>query len=146
MIIEAHEASMRMAMFSDFDDYLSHDFPMDYWSDEGIGIAGEMLFKFDKEAWVELTRSCAQRPVAWQLRCAEVLDLATHPAATGLLVELLASDNDSVVVAAADSLRSMGGVQISVHSIEKLQRLLEEGSPVTKLVLTDFFKRVPARY
>ncbi|MHA6829294.1 hypothetical protein ACQUJV_24215 [Ralstonia pseudosolanacearum] len=130
------------AMFSDFDNYLSHDFLIDYWYDEGAGIAGVMLSKFDEQAWTQLTGSCMQRSVAWQVRCAEVLDSVRHPAATALLVNLLASDSEDIVVAAADSLRSTADVQIPPHAIEKLRRLLEASSPVVKLVLTDFLKRV----
>lgn len=129
-------------MFDDFDNYLGLEFLVDYWYDEGVVIASTLLANFDDYAWNELAEKCSLRPVNWQIRCAEVLDLVTHPVSTMVLVKFLSSENDDVVVAAADSLRSKSDAHIPVDSIEKLKNLWFNGSPPVKAALGDFLSRM----
>lgn len=131
--------------FFEFDEYLELHFLIDYWYDEGVGIAAAMLSRFDDLAWKELSGECSSKSVEWQVRCAEVLDLVVHPVAVDVLLTLLSSQNDDVVVAAADSLRSRSEVQISAECAARLNRLIDQGSPPVKAVLVNFLERLGKR-
>lgn len=131
-------------MFSEFDNYLNLEFLVDYWYDEGTGIASALLSKFGEQDWKELKDQYAARAEAWQVRCAEVLDLVSHPVSTEILIELLESKSDDVVVAAADSLRSKGDTQVSADSIDRLRSLAERGSAPIKAVLNNLLRQLGA--
>jgi hypothetical protein len=129
-------------MFSELDNYLTIPVGSDYWSDEGIDIASAMLIKFSDQDWTELSTHCALKPVEWQVRCAEILDSVPNPISVEILVKFLRSDCDEVVVAAADSLRSIGNVEISADSLNRVTHLAESGSALIQMVLADFLKRI----
>lgn len=131
-------------MFSEFDSYLKLEFLVDYWCDEGSGIASSMLSKFDEQDWMELKEQCLPRDEGWRIKCAEVLDLASHPISTEILLELLASREDDVVIAAADSLRSKSGVQLTANSVERLANLAQQGSAPVKAVLGNLLSQLGA--
>ncbi|WP_396267738.1 hypothetical protein [Ideonella sp.] len=131
-------------MFREFDDYLNLEFLADYWYDEGTGIASRMLCKFAQQDWMELKEQCLSRADPWKIRCAEVLELVSHPVSRDVLVEFLASQNDDVVVAAADSLRSKDEVHLTLDSIERLRRLSAHGSAPVKAVLSRFLSQLGA--
>ena len=128
-------------MFSEFDEYLKLEFLPDYWSDEGAGIASAMLSKFSEQDWRNLVEQYYSRLHAWQIRCAEVLDSVNHPASKDILIGLLASESDDVVVAAADSLRSMGDATLTSESVERLKKLSVQGSAPVRAVLEIFLNR-----
>lgn len=131
-------------MFMEFDDYLKLDFLVDYWYDEGMGIASRMLCKFGEQDWTELKEKCLSRLDPWKIRCAEVLELVSHPVSMDILIELLASQDDDVVVAAADSLRSKADVRLTLDSIERLRRLSANGSAPVKAVLSKLLSQLGA--
>lgn len=122
-------------LFSVLDDHLKLEFLVDYWYDEGMGIASLILFKFDEDDWAELEKSCSARSVEWRIRCAHVLDLVDHEISTKILIEFLHSDAGDLVVAAADSLRSKGMTCLPLNRIEALKRLSAESSPPVRLVI-----------
>lgn len=129
-------------MFSEYDDYLKLDFLADYWYDEGVNIASKILFKFEESSWNELLESCSSRTVEWKTRCAETLDLTTHPTATVVLLKLLDSAEKDVILAAADSLRDRNIVQIPSDAIEKLKELADQGSPPVTAVIKNIFAKL----
>jgi hypothetical protein len=131
-----------MVMFSELDDYLSLEFLPDYWYDVGIGIASAMLISFDNSSWDALIEQCVSRPAAWQIRCAEIMDLVPHPAAEKICVKLMSTDNDDVVVAAADGLRCIPGAYIPESAAGRLQAILADGSPPVRAVLAEVLARL----
>ncbi|KAF0811230.1 hypothetical protein IGB42_04304 [Andreprevotia sp. IGB-42] len=129
-------------MYTDFDNYLGLEFLVDYWYDEGTGMASSLLSKFNEQDWIDLKEQCKLRPDEWKVRCAEVLDLVSHPASTEILIDLLESDSDEVVLAAADSLRGKDTVQLSSEVIERLWNISKQGSAPVQAVLGGLFGRL----
>ncbi|GLR14012.1 hypothetical protein GCM10007907_28020 [Chitinimonas prasina] len=129
-------------MYADFDNYLGLEFLVDYWYDEGTGVASSLLSKFNEQDWIDLKEKCKLKSDEWKVRCAEVLDLASHPASTEVLIDFLGSESDEVVLAAADSLRGKNTVQLSSEVIERLWGISEKGSPPVQVVLRDLFGRL----
>ena len=120
-------------LFSVLDDYLKLEFLIDYWYDEGMGMASLILFKFEEDDWAELENSCSARSLEWRIRCAHILDLVDHEISTKILIEFLHSDAGDLVVAA--SLRSKGMTCLPLNRIEALKRLSAEGSPPVRLMI-----------
>lgn len=133
-------------MFSRYEEYLNYDFSPDYWSDEGITIASAQLNKFSEEDWITLSRSWADKSTEWKVRCAETLDAPFLAEAIKVLLAMLHDADSNVVIAAADSLRSMphSAIQLSPSSIDQLIELRERSGPVSKAVLNDFINRFQA--
>ena len=128
-------------MFSELDDYLSLEFLPDYWYDVGTGVASAMLICFDNVAWDALVEQCVSRPAAWQVRCAEIMDLVPHPAAEKICVKLMSTNSDDVVVAAADSLRSIPGAHFPEGAAGRLGAISADGSPPVSAVLAEMLAR-----
>ncbi len=96
-----------MTLFADLDEQLALVAPDDYWSDEGVVYALELAGDLSPEGWADLSRRWPDRPVVWQLRCAEVLaDVAQEPAVE-VLAGMIGSPADEVAIQAADSLRAI---------------------------------------
>lgn len=80
----------------------------DYWSDFGFMHARELMDGFSDTDWVKLCGVCATKGTAWQIRCAEMLDGTVNSAALEILTSLMTSRNRDVVMAAAETLLSLG--------------------------------------
>ena len=61
-------------MFDGFDKYIFEfaveDFAIDYWYDEGVDIAENMLCEFKENDWKVLLEVVSERTVEWQKRLA----------------------------------------------------------------------------
>lgn len=61
-------------MFDEFDKYIFEfaveDFAVDYWYDEGVDIAENMLCEFEENDWKMLLEVVSERTVEWKKRLA----------------------------------------------------------------------------
>lgn len=103
-----------------FDKLLGSQFGVDYWSDEGIGIAVAIAFEFREGDWAQLAALIHQRSPLWRSRCAESLgDQVSEPAAE-LLLKLMRDDDREVAIAALDSLNSQAQLGLSLADSKDL--------------------------
>ncbi|QJQ02439.1 hypothetical protein [Herbaspirillum rubrisubalbicans] len=86
-------------MYRLYDEYISRDFSLDYWSDEGISQAALILIKFSDSEWDILAKPCLEKPEKWGVRCAETLGDIESVKALMVLLQLLKSENFDVRVA-----------------------------------------------
>jgi HEAT repeat protein len=103
-------------MFSDFDKYLRSSFSIDYWSDEGISRAADMVLEFTEKDWAELVNSFPKQNENWLVRCAESLGDVENNSALDTLLNLLNSQSEEVQIAALDSLNALLGSGVSAGS------------------------------
>ncbi|MEN2428231.1 hypothetical protein [Chromobacterium vaccinii] len=131
-------------MFSDFDEYLKLPFPPDHWYDIGVEYVSALVEKFQDTDWQALTDALGDRSVEWRMKCAEAIDVSSSRNATHILMNLLAAPEDSVVIAAADSLRSREALKntISEDEIARLRKIMVVGSPPVKAVIGDLLKKL----
>jgi hypothetical protein len=131
-------------MFFNYEKYLSHDFSPDYWSDEGITAASTLLAGFSEEDWGMLAKSWSSKPKEWKVRCAETIDSAPSSVVVEVLLAMLHDVDADVVIAAADSLRSMPrpALRISKQRVDHLLNLRDQSGPIVKAVLDDFIKQL----
>ena len=61
-------------MFDEFDRYIFEfteiDYAVDYWYDEGAGIAEKMLCEFQEDDWKILLETLSERQTEWKKRLA----------------------------------------------------------------------------
>lgn len=93
-----------MQRFQTLSDFLIPDYNTDYWSDDAVLIAMQMLAALQPEDWEELARSWPDRQPGWQCRLADILDDAPPERAIPILLAMVASEDGNVAQAAAASL------------------------------------------
>lgn len=129
-------------MFSDFENYLKLYFLTDYWYDEGIVIASDILANFNEQDWNDLKDRYNLNDHQWMIRCAEVLDSASHPVSSEILIKFLTSKDENIIVAAADSLRSKSIFQFPKDAIENLNILAKQGSEPVRAVVGNLLEKI----
>jgi hypothetical protein len=113
-------------VFQDFDKYLASSFSVDYWSDEGIGIAENILSELSIEDWNQLKLAIRDRDPSWLIRCADVLGDRGDALAVDLLIKLSANEDVEVKIAALDSINSLLGLTVVDESvIDELRAIIE---------------------
>ncbi|QWF18440.1 hypothetical protein [Lysobacter capsici] len=132
-------------MFEKFDEYISKDWGIDYWSDVGVDDAARILICFDDEDWSALAGNLPSRPFYWLKRCAEVLGQLPCDKSLSGLVHIALMDDHEAAVAALDSLRDFEaeGVSLAGHKnilIERIDALIPHADPIELIVLHIFRK------
>ncbi|CCN69728.1 hypothetical protein VIBNISFn118_1470002 [Vibrio nigripulchritudo SFn118] len=95
-------------MFEEFDRFLSMSFSIDYWEDEGIGIAANKLYDFSEQDWMELENALDLREDQWKVRCIGVLGECEHKSVFQMLLKnIVICKSQPVQIAAVDSINSL---------------------------------------
>lgn len=122
-------------MIDVFDNYLESAFSVDYWSDEGIGIAAEKVTKFTNNDWGRLKLIIENRNADWLVRCAEVLGDIENDASIEILLELIKNKNIEVQISALDSISALlDNVHIEDSRIIELRNRLNQFSAPSNVV------------
>ncbi|HEY9710607.1 MAG TPA: hypothetical protein V6D48_20525 [Oculatellaceae cyanobacterium] len=134
-----------MTTFQELDAYLSQDFSDDYWFDDASLYARELVKQLTTEDWNALKSSWQNRSKEWQVRCAEILDWGEARQAVPLLLEMIQVENDELTLTAADSLRSIGVVELDLpvgkDVLERLQTVAQTGS-IAKRIINELLKQL----
>lgn len=93
-------------MFTEYRDYLDHDFNHGFWDDQGMTIAGEFLEKFTADDWECLSSAWSSQRAAWKIRCAETLDIVLADESFAILLSMAVNPDRELAMTALDSLRS----------------------------------------
>ena len=135
-------------MFDEFDKYIkdfeAEDFVGDYWYDEGVLIAEDMLQKFDASDWDLLKQVLPERSNGWKCRLAYCLGEPDDPRHLETLLALADSDDTELFVTAVDALRCFKDNHAAILSNDQLKRKIENLMPeagiATKKILQDFLQ------
>jgi hypothetical protein len=134
-----------MTTFQELDAYLSQNFSDDYWSDDASLYARELVKQLTTEDWNALKSSWQNRSKEWQMRCAEILDWGEALQAVPLLLEMIQVENDDLTLTAADSLRSIGVVELDLpvgkDVLERLQ-MVAQTSSIAKRIINELLKQL----
>ena len=133
-------------MFVDFDNYLKKSFSLDFWEDEGISIAEEILNSFSEDDWNSLINILSSREKAWRIRCANVLSEIEDENVIDILISIAITESLEVKLAALDSINSKLSLQsMSNNSISNLERLINttprEGQLI-KIILNSLASKI----
>jgi hypothetical protein len=110
-------------------------------------MAVSLLNTFSGADWQELTGAWRNMPTAWKVRCAETIDSYPSAIVESILVGMLQDGDPDVVVAAADSLRSMTKTtfELSAEDFQRISAIRDSAGPVVRIVLGNFLQKVAAR-
>ncbi|NVZ50135.1 HEAT repeat domain-containing protein [Pseudomonas sp. B6002] len=94
-------------MFKEYELFLHSCDSEDYWSDEGIDVAGAQVSEFTASDWCELESAIVVKPDVWLRRCAESLTDCNDVHALQILLRLLEAKEESVVIHALESIDAL---------------------------------------
>ncbi len=123
---------------------MSNDYSINYWEDNAILYAEHLISEFTQDDWALLEKNWKERTTQWRQYCAQIISWCASANAIPILIQMLNSQEDDLVVIAADSLRiydpSLVKSKIKSSSIEYLNQLRNRSSVVSSLIISDFLK------
>lgn len=138
-------------MYDELDNYLSSEFSVDYWSDEGINIAVNTVENFSEDDWKLLVINASEKSPDWQVKLANLLGDFTTENSVTILISLLGSNNDEVIEAAIDSIRGMTNIEVlkdeKVRKLItiKMDQLKNKNSLLSNLIIKDLKEKLVDR-
>lgn len=84
--------------------WIGREFHPDYWSDDAILRAGELIDRLDPGEWEALVQRWPERPAVWQRNLADALTGSSQPGRDALLAALLGAPDATAARNAANSL------------------------------------------
>ena len=137
-------------MFDEFDKYIFEfaveDFAVDYWYDEGVDIAENMLCEFKENDWKTLLEAVSERTIEWQKRVAYCMHDKSNLNQLKVLLSLVETDDAELFEIVVDSLReftseeSLNLIQADSRIVSRIEVLLPKVGCVTKRVFEEFLK------
>lgn len=138
-----------MAAFEELDEYLREDYNIDYWSDDAIDYAYDLIQKMTPRDWDTFKACWRTRPQQWQYYSAQILSRAHMDNAIPLLLEMIQTPDDELAVTAADSLRSLyaGELDLEVDSsvVDRLKALAQAQPGLTARVVNELLRHLHVR-
>lgn len=138
-------------MFDEFDKYILEfaveDFAVDYWYDEGVDIAENMLHEFSNNDWKSLLEIIPKRTVEWQKLLAYCMHDGNDLNQLAVLLKLVGTEDSELFEIVVDSLRgftskeSLNLIQNNSQVVSKIKELLPKAGETTKRVFEEFFKK-----
>lgn len=119
-----------MTLLEDLSAFLEPDYNENYWSDDAVLIANDMVTKLQPEDWEKLAASWESRKPGWQRRLADALDTAPIERGMPIITRMLLSSDDSVAIAAVGTLSAYIAQgypepisQLAIERIKSLSKL-----------------------
>lgn len=136
-------------MFEELDRYIkefeTEDFAVDYWYDEGVLIAGNMLQNFDNNDWESLIQELPKRTIGWKRRLAYCLHDSNDLKQLETLLVLIDTDDTELLEISVDSLRSFKDNQVMIQShnliLQKMEALMPRAGIATKKIFQEFMNK-----
>ena len=137
-------------MFDEFDKYIFEftveNFAVDYWYDEGVDIAENMLCEFRENDWKILLEAVSERTIEWQKRVAYCMHDKSNLNQLKVLLNLAETDDTELFEIVVDSLRdftseeSLNLIQADSRIVSKIEELMPKVGDATKRVFKEFLK------
>jgi len=135
-----------MPVIDELDEYLSQDYNINYWSDDAILYAYELVGKLTSSEWRKLRQLWKGRPAQWQEYFVEILSRGEPREAIPVLLAIVEEAGDDLAITAAGSLRSTDlsgvNVQVSSHAVERLKDLARKRPGLQARVLEDLLAQL----
>jgi len=128
-------------MIDKFGKYLSGEFSNDYWSEDAIYSAGDILDKISTEEWIELEGIFKSKNKQWQVRCLQSFAATDSLEFQPILRNILTSiDDDEILIECLDIIENLIDVGVDCRALLKIKepsviRLSEAGSGIASRVM-----------
>lgn len=135
-------------MYDELNKYLSGFFTTDYWYDEGVDIAREIISDFKEDDWKMLLQELSKKDAEWKKRIAYCLYNCDHKYECLLLLELLDTEDDELFEISLDSLRSFINKETTEFLIKnpavicRIKKLYYNSGRPTQIILKDLIKKI----
>ena len=138
-------------MFDEFDKYILEfaveDFVVDYWYDEGVDIAENMLQEFSDNDWKSLLEIMPMRTVEWQKLLAYCMHDGNDLNQLAVLLKLVETEDSGLFEIVVDSLRgfaskeSLSLIQSNSQVVSKIKELMPKAGEPAKRIFEEFLKK-----
>ena len=135
-------------MYSELEEYLLGYLPADYWYDEGVDIARDIISGFKEDDWKELSERLSLQNNEWKKKLAYCLYDEDNNFELQTLLKLLDTNDEELFEICLDSLRSFinkdnaGYVINNPEMIGNIKKLYNKSSRPTQVMLSDFLKKL----
>jgi len=131
---------------SELDEYLGRDFSMNYWADDAIDHAIELVQKMTNSDWNSIGSYWRHRPKTWQYRLAEILSEADPRHAVPLLIDMIQMPDDELAQEGANSLNALYSEdmapRVDPKIVERLKSLARKRPTFDANVINELLKRI----
>ena len=135
-----------MELFFELDKYLSNDYSINYWEDEVLSKAEELVTRFSEDDWLNIKRKWEEKPSLWIKYFAQTLSVGIPKYSIPILYKIIDSQNDEISIIAIDSLRCIDSnlvkSLITPRLITKLKELKVKNSGINLLIINELFKKL----
>lgn len=134
----------RFEMYNELDKFLSEDYSISYFYDDGFEEGIELLSKFTDDDWHMLFKNCNENTDEWKIRLAYCLGAYGDIKGLDTLISIAINNNGEVFEYAIDALRdfspdNMQGDQKD-KVIEKIKQASLSADSVAKKVFDKFLE------
>lgn len=135
-------------MYEELEKYLLGYLPANYWYDEGVDIAQDILSNFENEDWKKLLQQLSDQDTEWKKKLAYCLYNDGNKYKLLILLELVDTKDEELLEITLDSLRTFINKETAIFFLnhpEIIRRIKElycnSGKP-TQIILVDLFNKI----
>lgn len=135
-------------MYNELEKYLLGYLPSNYWYDEGVDIARDIISNFKEDDWKQLLERLSAQDIEWKKKIAYCLYDKSNKYELLALLELLDTEDEELFEICLDSLSSFIDKESAelftnnTENISKIQDLLQNSSKPTQVMLEDLLNKV----
>lgn len=117
--------------FEKLDNLISKNMPVDYWEDDQLFSAQEIVEDFSENDWVLMEESIPAKSSEWKCRLIQSIgDSKGNNVAIKTLLNFIEETNPDIVELAIDSLRNiipLSGLVFSENQLKVIENLISKG-------------------
>lgn len=135
-------------MYNDFEKYLSGYLPTNYWYDEGVDIAQDMISDFKDDDWNQLLKRLCKQNIEWKKKLAYCLYDDGNKYQLLTLLKLIETEDEELLEISLDSLRDFVNKEIADFFINNskiirdINQLYYKSSKPTQVILADLINKI----
>lgn len=135
-------------MYDELEKYLLGYLPANYWYDEGVDIAQDMISNFKDDDWKQLLEQLSKQDIEWKKKLAYCLNDGSNRYEIVTLLELIETKDEELLEISLDSLRDFVNketVDFFINNTKVMKHIYElyyNSSKPTQLMLVDLVNKI----
>ncbi|MGL4393734.1 MAG: hypothetical protein ACRCS8_00700 [Brevinema sp.] len=135
-------------MYNELEKYLTGYLPPNYWYDEGVDIAQDMISNFKDDDWKQLLERLSIQDIEWKKKLAYCLYDESNKYELIALLELIDTKDEELFEICLDSLRNFinkESVDFFINNSEivsRIEKLLHNADKPTQVVIADLLNKI----
>lgn len=135
-------------MYDELEKYLLGYLPANYWYDEGVDIAQDMISNFKDDDWKQLLEQLSKQNIEWKKKLAYCLYNDSNEYELLTLLELIDTRDEELLEITLDSLRDFINKETAdffINNSDIIRRIKElyynSGKP-TQVIIVDLLNKI----